>query len=189
MPTAIEPGAVGQAEQSGGHQRGRPAGVGQREAGGDRVADRGVHGQRAAGQGVVAGEAGHAVAHLDLEVTQAVGAVARAGGRRGVRDEDDAVGPLGGGGQPDRAGVEVVAVDDELAGHPTIGQARADRAGLAVVERAHAVAEVGRHRGTGLDGGGDLLVVGVGVADGGDHALGGQRGHQVQRTPVVPVRR
>ena len=70
--------------------------------------------------------------------------------------------------------MEVMPVDDQLADHLGGGEAGADDPGVTMVQRAHGVAEVGRHRGAGGDRRARLLERGVGVADGGDDARGRQ---------------
>ena len=117
-----------------GHGRRRAERVRERHAERVQVPDRLDHRQRAAREHAV-GAAGDAVAHVDLEAAQAVGAVAdaRAGDR--VRDEGHA--PAG--GLPDelhRLGGEVDAVDDDLHDHVGPRERRAGDARVAMAERA-----------------------------------------------------
>jgi predicted RNA polymerase sigma factor len=154
----------------------RPGGhLGDRQAGrGDRVVDDARHRRGRAGDrpgaGRALGQAGHSPGHVHRLLAEVVLAVRHAGRRHRVGDEDDAAVPRD---QPDRHVVQVRPVGDRLTGDPPVGggvEQRARRARLPVVQRAHAVEQVGRVAGTGVDGGRGDLGGRVGVADSRDHA-------------------
>ena len=99
------------------------------------------HRQDAAGEDAVAVAPHDAVAHLDRDVAEAVGAVAGPRACDRVGDEGKAPGCR----LPDhahRVGGEVDAVEDDLDDHVGPGERRAGHARVAVGERAHRVEEV-----------------------------------------------
>ena len=161
--------------------RRRGTGIGEREPGGDGVAQRGIHRERAAGERVAVGQAGDAAGHVDVEVAEAVSPVLGSGGADGVGDQGDPAGALRQVGEAHGRRVQVVAVDDQLARHGGTPQAGAERSRLAVVHRRHGVAEVGRDGRAGLDGGDRVGPRAVGVPDRHRHAGGHELAHGVER--------
>jgi len=76
--------------------------------------------------------------------------------------------------------VQVRAVVDQLDGDPVVFEQRHDGARLAVVDRPHAVEQVGAQAGARFDAGAGHLVPGVGVADRGNGAGGDDGADRVQ---------
>ena len=75
--------------------------------------------------------------------------------------------------------MQMGAVVDEFDRDPLVLQQRRDRPGLTVLQRRHRVEEVRGDGGPRVDGLEGLLVRGVGVPDGGDHAEFGEQPHRV----------
>src|ERR1039457_4776461 len=149
--------------------------VGQREAGEThQVFDAAVHVQGAAGETVRAGKDNAAIAgEIDGLIGQVVAAGRGAGRRGGVGDQHAAADRLGADGGLQKGGPEVDAIDDETGHQAVFGELFPDVVGVAAEELVRAVAEVGGKRGAGGNGVGDLRGAGLRVADGGDHAFGG----------------
>ena len=116
------------------------------------------------------GEASHSPGHVDPHRPEPVAAIRHPGGRHRVGDQNQPTGASGAGGQADHGVVQVHAVGDHLAGDLVTVEQRAGRARLAVMERPHAVEQVGRVGHAGVDGGRGDVRSGVGVPDGGGHA-------------------
>lgn len=74
-----------------------------------------------------------------------------------------------------QGGVDVDAVVDQLDHHPVVREQGQHRPGRAVVQRGHAVEQVGGHPGAGIDGGAGCVVGRVGVTDRGHRP----RAHEV----------
>ena len=168
-------GAGGDFAGAGGIEGGHADGVGEREAGEThQVFDAAVHVEGAAGETVGAGEDDAAVGgEIHRLVGQEVAAGRGAGGGGGIGNEHAAVDGLGADGGFQEGGAEVDAIDDEAGHQAVFGELFPDVVGVAAEEGVRAVAEVGGKGGSGGDGGGDLGGGGLGVADGGDHAFGG----------------
>ena len=145
-----------------------------------RALEGAVQGEGGAGDRAALHEAGHALADLDLQRAEQIAAVADAGGVHRVGDERDPARARVTERQFEGGRVQMGAVVDQLDGHPLVLQQGGDRAGGAVPERRHRVEEVGGDGGSRLDGLDRLLVRGVRVPDGRDHAVFGEQPYGVQ---------
>ena len=146
-----------------------------------QAAEHAVHGRDAAGERAV-GEFRPVGAHVNLVLTERRdGAHGQARRGRAVGDRGDAFRAPGADGQGDRAGMHVHAVDDHFAGHLRGAEHGAGQARCPVRERRHAVEEVRRVPGAGIDTGPALFVGGAGMPERHAVAGGGQAGDEIQR--------
>ena len=125
---------------------------------------RGVHGERAAGEGAV-GEAWRAVDQRDADLADPAGPPAD-----GVGDEDGPLGPERGGRQAQHPRVHVHPVGDQRRGHTGVRQRERGHAEVPVVDPAHPVEQVGDQAGPGGHHRVELALRRPGVADAHQHA-------------------
>ncbi len=155
----------------------------QRQALADDHLDRDVEAEDGAGERVRAGQGDPAADDGHVQAADPPSAVARAGERDGVADEEQPVGGLGPGDQPPQAGMDVDAVGDELDIGRVVEECREGETRGTMVEAAHRVEQVGRGRAAGRVAGAGLVERGGGVADRHRDAAVAQPGGSCSRAP------
>ena len=111
-----------------------------------------VHRRHASRQSSVV-EIGSAVARANTPATERRdAALCQPAGRRAIGDGHDSIDSLGRNRQSDHLTVDVHAIADDFGRHFGPGEDRAGQAWIAVVQRRHAVEEMGRVAGACVDG-------------------------------------
>ena len=112
---------------------------------------------------------GEPVPHADVERAEPVVAVVRACRRHGIRHQGDATGRLL-EQQARDVGMHVLAVEDQLQGHPLVLERGDHRSGCAVMDAGHGIEGVRQHARPRIERGMGLLGGGLGVPDRDDDA-------------------